>query len=84
MKFITFLICLLISTISFAGQIKVYTMEGCTYCHHLMEALQARHITFTEVPGGKKYDSFPVTEVNGKVIYGDNVEEVVSSLKSGK
>lgn len=81
MKKIILLICMFVSTIAFAAQMKVYTTDGCTYCHHLMNQLHAKHIPFQEVPGGKKYDSFPATEINGHVVYGDNMEEILSYMK---
>lgn len=74
--------CLLIPVLSFAAQVKVYTMDGCDYCHHLMQELKSRHVPFTEIPGGKKYDSFPVTEVNGTVIYGDDVNGILKLVKN--
>lgn len=81
MKIMTFLICLLIPFVSFAAQIKVYTMDGCEYCHQLMQELKSNHIKFTEIPGGKKYSSFPVTEVNGKVVYGDDIGAILKLVK---
>lgn len=82
MKIITFLICLLIPFVSFAAQIKVYTMDGCDYCHQLKQELNSRHIPFTEISGGQKYDSFPVTEVNGTVIRGDDIDAILRLVKS--
>jgi len=81
MRKITFLICMLLSTVVFAAQIKVYTTADCPYCHSLIKQLKAKHIAFKEIPGGKKYDSFPATEVNGQVVYGDNIQEILKLSK---
>jgi len=73
--------------------ITIYTTPACPFCHQLKDFLKANKIEFKEIDVSKnqkttqemveksKQMAVPVTEINGEIIVGFDVQKLKEKLK---
>ena len=74
-------------------RVKIYSTVACPYCHMVKEFLKKNNIKFEEIDVASNHEAanemieksgqmgVPVTEIDGKMIVGYNVQALKEALK---
>jgi len=73
--------------------IKVYSTQACPYCHMVKDFLRKNNVEFEDIDVSTNHEAanemieksgqmgVPVTEIDGKIIVGYNVQALKEALK---